>query len=124
MSRREFSRETKREALARSGKKCEATGPWYGKEDGERCCADLAYGVEFDHIDMDANSRDNSLSNCAAICIRCHRWKTANHDIPINAKVKRVRDKFDGIRTTTKRPMPGSRASGLKRKINGEVVKR
>lgn len=74
MPRREFKKETKRHALARSGGKCEAVGEWYGLESGQRCNAPLAYGVQFDHIDLDANSKDNSLDNCAATCPRCHRW--------------------------------------------------
>ena len=68
MSRREFTKPTKREALRRSGGKCEAVGTWYGLPAGQRCGRDLAYGVEFDHIDFDANSKDNSLENCAAVC--------------------------------------------------------
>lgn len=121
--RKEFSRDTKREALKRSEGKCEAVGEWYGLEPGKRCNADLAYGVQFDHIDMDANSKDNSLSNCAAVCIKCHKHKTFKHDIPTNAKVKRVRDKNAGI-IRSRNPIPGSRATKFKRKLNGEVVER
>lgn len=96
--RREFTKATRREALTRSGGLCEATGPWYGHEPGHRCNANLAYGIAFDHIDLDANSKDNSLSNCAAVCIRCHGYKTAKRDIPLAAKTLRQRDKHLGIR--------------------------
>ena len=37
---------------------------WYGLALG-RCDRDLGYGVQFDHIILDANSKDNSLENCA-----------------------------------------------------------
>ncbi len=97
MARREFTKQTKRDALKRSGMKCEAVGEWYGLEPGQRCNAPLSHGVEFDHIDLDANSKDNSLSNAAAICIRCHKFKTAHHDIPIAAKTLRQQDKHLGI---------------------------
>lgn len=98
MSRNEFTKATMRAALLRSGKQCEAVGPWYGLPEGTRCTADLGYGVQFDHIVLDANSKDNSLDNCAAVCLRCHRHKTARHDIPLAAKTVRQRDKRDGIR--------------------------
>lgn len=99
MSRAEFTKPTKRAARKRSGERCEAVGEWYGLGPGQRCNAPLSRGVEFDHIDLDANSRDNSLENCAAICIPCHRYKTAKHDIPLAAKTLRQQDKHRGIRT-------------------------
>ena len=98
MARREFTKATKREALKRSGGRCEAIGEWYDLRKGERCFGFLSYGVQFDHIDLDANSKDNSLANCAAICPRCHRYKTAKIDIPKAAKTVRQQDKDLGIR--------------------------
>src|SRR5262245_6198538 len=98
MARNEFSKATKREALRRSGGKCEAIGSWYGLPAGEYCNAPLAKGVEFDHIVLDANSKNNSLNNCAAVCIRCHKFKTAKHDIPVAAKTLRQQDRHLGIR--------------------------
>ena len=124
MSRREFTKQTKREAIRRSGMLCEAVGPWYGLNEGQRCNAPLGSGVEFDHIDLDANSRDNGLSNCAAVCIPCHRFKTFNHDIPIAAKTLRQQDKALGIRKPRRTPMPGSKASGLKKRMDGTGERR
>ena len=121
MPRREFAKPTKRAALKRSGKLCEATGPLYGLEEGQRCNVSLADGVEFDHIDLDANSKDNSLENCAAVCPACHRFKTANHDIPKAAKTLRQQDKNLGIRKPKGRPLPGTRASGIRKRMNGTV---
>lgn len=105
MTRAEFTKATKRAALQRSGGLCEAVGVMYGLEPDKRCNAPLSYGVEFDHIIMDANSKDNSLDNCASVCIRCHRFKTAKHDIPKAAKTVRQRDKSQGIKTR-KYPWP------------------
>lgn len=98
MARKEFTKKTQREAFTRSGFKCEAIGAMYGLPSGQRCNADLALGVQFDHIVLDANSKDNSLENCAAVCIKCHKWKTANHDIPMAAKTVRQQDKSRGIK--------------------------
>jgi len=98
MARREFTKATKREALKRSSGRCEARGEWYALQAGFRCNTPLSYGVEFDHIDLDANSKDNSLENCAAVCPRCHAFKTAKHDIPLAAKTLRQQDKALGIK--------------------------
>lgn len=106
MPRREFTKATKRLALRRSGGLCEAIGAWYGLEPGTRCNTSLAAGVQFDHIDLDANSKDNSLANCAAVCIRCHEIKTRTHDIPVAAKTLRQQDAHRGIKAA-KRPMQG-----------------
>ncbi len=97
MSRSEFSKPTKREAMKRAKDQCEATGTMYGLKPNARCTASLSHGVEFDHIILDANSHDNSLGNCAAVCIPCHRFKTTRHDIPMAAKTVRQRDKSLGI---------------------------
>jgi hypothetical protein len=122
MSRREFTRQTKRDALKRSGQCCEAIGRMYGLQEGQRCNAPLAYGVEFDHVILDANSKDNSLENCAAVCIKCHKFKTTKHDTPLAAKTQRQQDMALGIRRRS--TFPGGRDSRLKRKISGEVVAR
>lgn len=98
MARREFTKPTKREALKRSQMRCEAVGAMYNLPANKRCNAPLDKGVEFDHIVLDANSKDNSLENCACVCIPCHRWKTAHHDIPMAAKTVRVQDKHRGIK--------------------------
>jgi hypothetical protein len=123
-NRAEFSKPVKREALKRSGGMCEAVGNWYGLEPDQRCNAPLAYGVEFDHIDLDANSHDNSLKNCAAVCPRCHSYKTRMHDIPMAAKTLRQQDKHSGIKKRQRCPMPGSKASGIRKRMDGTVERR
>lgn len=104
-NRAEFKKETKRDALKRSGMLCEAVGAWYGLPPGRRCNAPLSAGVQYDHIILDANSKDNSLANCAAVCIKCHRHKTDKHDTPKAAKTLRQQDKANGIRKA-KAPIP------------------
>lgn len=107
MSRREFTKTTKRAALKRSGLFCEAIGAMYNLPAGQRCNAPLSAGVEYDHIVLDANSKDNSLENCAAVCPKCHRWKTSHHDTPMAAKTVRMQDKARGIRTAPVKKLNG-----------------
>mgnify|MGYP000600206188 CR=1 FL=1 len=116
-NRREFSTKTRKEALKRSGMRCEAVGAWYGLNAGERCTNDLSYGVEYDHIILDANSKDNSLENCAAVCIKCHRWKSAKHDTPTAAKT--VRQSLMGMKTKAKQPIPSRPLSRTEKTRNG-----
>lgn len=104
MTRREFTAKTRKDALRRSEQRCEATGSWYGLPDGHRCTANLALGVQYDHYILDANSKDNSLENCRAVCPKCHSWKTANRDTPLAAKT--VRQQLMGMRTRPKAKIP------------------
>jgi 5-methylcytosine-specific restriction endonuclease McrA len=94
VSRAEFSKPVKREALKRSGGLCEAVGRTVRTPGSQRCNAPLGYGVEFDHVLLAANGGDNSLGNCAAVCKRCHSHKTRTHDTPVAAKTVRQQDKL------------------------------
>ncbi len=120
MSRNNFPKPIKREALRRSGMACEAIGSWYGLREGQRCNSPLGAGVEFDHVDLDANSRDASLENCAAVCIPCHRFKTAHRDIPLAAKTLRQQDRARGI----KKPKSTLSNPRFKKLMDGRVVDR
>lgn len=55
---------------------------------------------------------------------KCHRDLTAAVDVPNIAKAKRREAAHLGIRKPKGRPMPGSRASGLRKKMDGSVVRR
>lgn len=91
--RTEFTKKTMREAYERSEGLCEGV-----LKDGTRCCANLKHKPHhFDHVIPDAIGGDNSLQNCACLCVECHKEKTAKIDIPIIAKSKRVADKYNGI---------------------------
>jgi len=63
------------------------------------------------------------LENCRAICPSCNRFKTGKIDIPMIAKTVRQQDKAAGIRGKS-RPMPGSKASGWKKRMDGSVERR
>ncbi len=116
--RTEFSKKTLREAYQRAGFLCEGIKP-----DGTRCNFNLLHRTKhFDHIIPDALGGDNSLTNCAVLCVPCHKAKTQKIDVPMIAKAKRNYDKHRGIRKQSR--FPGSRNSKWKKKISGEVVAR
>jgi hypothetical protein len=106
--RSEFTKKTKREAMARAGNgdptqaRCEAIGRVYGQPERHRCNWPLSYGVEFDHYpDRAADGGSNELSNCVAVCLTCHSFKTRTFDTPQAAKGKRISDKHLGIRRSS-----------------------
>lgn len=92
--RYEFPQKVKRAALARSEGRCEARGAVYGLEGGDvRCVAFIGPGnVEYDHWPLPATDEGSGiLENCVACCPRCHHYKSANYDTPMQAKGKRIR---------------------------------
>lgn len=121
MSRREFSAATKRAAWERSGGLCEGRGRLYGLKPRQRCDAPLSKGVVYDHVDPDANSKDNSLENCRCICWACNKFKTYKRDLPMIAKTVRQQNKHRDIRPRARRPVPGSRNTRFKRRMDGTV---
>lgn len=95
--RYEFSKPILREADKRSGGRCEAVGVAYGLEPGQRCNAVLVR-KEFDHYPLPATMEgSDTLENCVVCCPTCHGHKTSTLDIPVQAKTKRVSDKYRGI---------------------------
>jgi hypothetical protein len=55
--------------------------------------------------------------------VPCHKEITGAHDRPVIDKNRRLRDTAIGIKRAGKK-LPGGRDSGIKKKINGEVVAR
>lgn len=123
--RYEFSKETKREALRRSGKLCEALGAVYGLGSGERCNAPLDSGVEFDHYPSPATDKgSDTLENCVAACKTCHGFKTRSYDIPMQAKGKRVSDKHLGIRPRSQWQSQGFQKAVPQRSATREIKRK
>ena len=111
MTRAEFSRTTRRNALSRSGGLCEASGTRFGLPAGQRCNAPLGYGVEFHHDTEAEYGGDNSLGNCLAVCLPCHRYVTREFVRGLR-KADRARDKHSGAVKPSARPLrrpPGSK---------------
>ena len=112
MSRREFSGKTKRAAFQRASGHC------------EQCGIDLrCRPVHFDHEIAADLGGPATLENCRLTCVPCHRDKTREHDMPLIAKGRRIRERNMGIKRTS-HPMPGTKASGWKHKMSGEWVRR
>lgn len=111
--RREFPAKVMLAAFERAKDKCES------------CGAPLTVGkFHYDHVIPDAMGGTPTLENCAVLCVGCHSAKTGKRDIPTIAKMKRQRAKHIGAFAKSGRPMPGSKASPFKRKINGQVERR
>lgn len=55
---------------------------------------------------------------------RCNRLHNNVHDTPLYFKVKRVRQHYIGAKVSSGRPLPGTRASGLKKTMGGRVLDR
>lgn len=88
-----------------SGRKIAAGEPW-----------------DLDHIVALCNGGEHREFNLAPALRDKHREKTAQ-DVKERAKVDRLRKKFLGFKKPG-RPMPGSRASNFKRRMDGTVVRR
>lgn len=110
--RREFPPKVKLAAFGRCQGMC------------ERCSVWLMPGkFAYDHVLPDALGGEPVLGNCEVLCSTCHAVKTASADIPRIAKAKRQQRAHLGIRKQG-RPLPGSKASGWKRRIDGTWERR
>jgi hypothetical protein len=75
----------------------------------------------FDHYPIPhAHGGPDEAWNLDPLPIAEHRNKTRVADIPAIAKSKRIRERSMGIKRTS-RPLAGTRASGLRKRMNGNV---
>ena len=79
---------------------------------------------DIDHILPLAMGGTNAPENLQVLCRPCHRSKTTQSDIPRIAKTKRLKAQHLGARAPSTHPIPGSRRSPWKRKMDGSVVRR
>jgi len=79
---------------------------------------------DIDHILPLALGGTNEPDNLQILCRSCHKTKTARFDVPRIAKTKRLKARHLGARAPSTRPIPGSRRSPWKRKMDGRVVRR
>jgi hypothetical protein len=119
--RREFPQSVRKLAFAR----CCKNGTMPGIPQCENCGNVLrAANIEYEHLNADGLGGEPTLENCGVWCrAPCSKQKTFTEDNPRMAKADRVLKKNFGLKPKG-RPMPGSRASGLKKLMNGQVVQR
>lgn len=121
MSRREFPKRVKREALDRAAGQCE--GKLAGSD--ERCPCALNRGkYHFDHDLPDWMGGPPTLENCVVLCIPCHHDKTSGIDAPAIAKAKRIRDRERGIRSPSRLRGQGFRSPPPQKSASRKVVRR
>lgn len=78
---------------------------------------------ECDHVIPLCNGGKNIESNLAPALASEHKKKTAD-DVATKSKDRRVAQKFRGIKPKPRNPIPGSKGTKWKRKINGATVRR
>jgi len=76
-----------------------------------------------DHIVALVNGGANAEGNLQVLCGWCHKAKSAD-DVAEKSRTARIRAKHAGIKPKTSRPMPGSKASGWRIKMNGTRERR
>lgn len=109
--RKEFSTKTREQALERCKDangvpRCEGKIAIEGTRKKQRCNADLHLAPKrFDHIHRDVDGGDNSLRNCAVLCVPCHDAKTGNEKRE-HEKANRARRAHTGTRKPESRPIP------------------
>ena len=111
MPRSEFSRKTRARVFARAAGRCEGCGAKLKVREGE-----------YDHVLPCALGGEATEDNCKLLCRVCHSKKTAD-DIRQTRKADRQRDAHTGAKRTS-RPIPGSKRSGWKHKMDGTWERR
>lgn len=113
--RTEFSPSVKNEIFHRSEGKCEECGVPLKDHEGE-----------YDHTIPDYfRQNDPNVTYTAEdgkrLCNGCHKEKTGSDQGDI-AKTRRVKNKHRGTNRKTKNPMSGSKASGIRKKMDGTIL--
>lgn len=116
--RREFPQAVRKAALKRATRNSKVYCESCGLECNER------RGIIFEHVTPDGLGGDPTLENCKVHCKTCADVKTHTEDNPRMRKADRVLKQRFGLKPTSRRPMPGSKASGIRKRMNGTVEHR
>ncbi|MEJ8476441.1 HNH endonuclease [Roseibium algae] len=76
-----------------------------------------------EHIKPLSMGGENRESNLAPALTEAHKVKT-KEEAAARSKADRIRRKMNGTERRKTSPMPGSKSSKFKRRMNGEVVRR
>ena len=115
MSRAEFPVSVRKAAYARSGGVCECgCGQPFTDHPKER--------PHYDHALPDFLGGTNGLENCQVFRVCCHQVKTYGKDMPHIIKARRGEKDRRGFKAA-KRKIQGSKGTGLRKRMSGEVVK-
>jgi 5-methylcytosine-specific restriction endonuclease McrA len=118
MSRREFSKEVRRQAVKRAAGFCEGRLP-----NGCRCEWPLSLGKwAIDHINPDGLTGEPTLENAQVLCTACHLEKT-RLDVKRIAQAKRREDAHLGTAAPAKIQGQGFRKAIPKRRATTPVEK-
>ena len=90
---------------------------------GKKINAALGDKWELDHIKPLHLDGENRESNLAPILVEQHKKKTSN-EIKEKAKADRIRAKHLGTKKKKGKPIPGSKRSKWKKKLDGTIERR
>lgn len=90
----------------------------------QECGVKIRQGMvwECDHVVALVNGGANAESNLECVCKPCHGLRT-REDVAEKATLAKKRKKALGVSKSRSRPMPGTRASGIRKRMNGTVEK-
>src|SRR5690349_2363223 len=88
------------------------------------CKIQVGEAWEISHpIPLELGGADDK-SNWRPAHAKCHRALTASVDLPNIAKAKRREAAYLGAKAPSSRPMPGSRGTKFRKRMNGTVERR
>jgi 5-methylcytosine-specific restriction enzyme A len=89
------------------------------------CGGKIGVGEAWDveHVVPLAQGGEDGGDNIRPAHVKCHRAKTAK-DATDTAEAKRREARHIGIKKQSRNPLPGTKASGLRKKLNGKVERR
>lgn len=113
MTRRPLSTKARVELFRLTGGICHICAGWI----------QVGQAWEVEHVIPLAQGGEDGGDNLRPAHVACHRVKTSQ-DATDTAKAKRREARHLGIKRTTSRPLPGSKASGIRKRFNGTVERR
>jgi len=91
----------------------------------QNCTRPIVAGERWvaDHIVAIVNGGENRERNLQLLCDWCDRNVKTPADVAQKSKEYEIRAKHNGVRPKQARPLPGTRASGIRRRMDGTVEK-